>query len=69
MSSLIKNDHEIKLYIFGDGEQKKELLKLILDLNLENNIKLFHLHKIFITTFINLKVLFYLLYGKIPVLY
>lgn len=41
MSSLIKSDKEIKLYIFGDGEQNNELSRLILDLNLENNIKLF----------------------------
>ena len=41
LSSIIKNDSSIKLYIFGDGEQKNDLTKLISDLNLENNIKLF----------------------------
>ena len=41
LSLIIKNDSSIKLYIFGDGEQKNELTKLISDLNLENNIKLF----------------------------
>ena len=45
MSSLIKNDHEIKLYFLG--QNKKKIIKIILDLNLKN-IKLFPLHKIFI---------------------
>jgi len=40
-SSIVKSDASIKLFIFGDGEQKNDLLKLISDLNVENNIKIF----------------------------
>ena len=40
IAPLIKINSEIKLYIFGDGEQKNEINDLILKLNLRNNIML-----------------------------
>lgn len=40
IAPLIKINSEIKLYIFGDGEQKNEINDLILKLNLTNNIML-----------------------------
>ena len=41
IAPLIKTNSEIKLYIFGEGEQKNEIISLISKLNLKNNIKLF----------------------------
>jgi len=41
IAPLIKTNSEIKLYIFGEGEQKNEIISLIGKLNLKNNIKLF----------------------------
>ena len=41
IAPLIKKNSEIKLYIFGEGEQKNEIISLIGKLNLKNNIKLF----------------------------
>ena len=41
LAPLIKKNSEIKLYVFGEGEQKNELINLIGKLNLKNNIKLF----------------------------
>ena len=40
IAPLIKINSEIKLYIFGDGEQKDEINDLIRKLNLRNNIVL-----------------------------
>ncbi len=41
IAPFIKKNSEIKLYIFGEGEQKNEIISLIGKLNLKNNIKLF----------------------------
>lgn len=41
IAPFIKKNSQIKLYIFGEGEQKNEIINLISKLNLKNNIKLF----------------------------
>ena len=40
MNLVIKKDKDIKLNLFGDGQEKENLIKLINDLKLEKNIKL-----------------------------
>ena len=41
IAPFIKKNSQIKLYIFGEGEQKNEIINLINKINLKNNIKLF----------------------------